>query len=174
MARRTNELSIKELSVNNSPKVVKEIDFKTAFSLFVDDCQIRNLRPQTIQYYRNELSVFFKFLREQGINPSLDTITKEHIKRNVILFMKEMGLQTVTINTRLRAIRAFFNFLQRERHIKNNPLTDIQLLKDRRKVVETFTHEKLQTLFNQPNLRSFVGVRDYTLLCFYCLKRACV
>lgn len=38
MARRTNELSIEELSVINLPKAEKEIDFKTAFSLFVDDC----------------------------------------------------------------------------------------------------------------------------------------
>ncbi|MCM2990458.1 hypothetical protein M3580_14750 [Bacillus safensis] len=74
--------------------------------------------------------------------------------------MKEKELQTVTINTRLRAIRAFFNFLHRERHIKENPLNHIKLLKDHRKVVETFTHEQLQMLFNQTNLRSFVGVRD--------------
>jgi integrase/recombinase XerD len=64
--------------------------------------------------------------------------------------MKEKGLQTVTIITRLRAIRAFFNFLHRERHIKSNPLSEIQLLKDCRKVVETFTNEQLHTLFNQP------------------------
>ena len=44
MIRRTNELS----SIN-SPKIVKEIDFKTALSIFVDDCEIRNLRRQTIQ-----------------------------------------------------------------------------------------------------------------------------
>ncbi|MEH7653479.1 hypothetical protein [Bacillus safensis] len=43
--------------------------------------------------------------------------------------MKEKGLQTVTINTRLRAIRAFFNFLHRERHIKENPLSDIKTTK---------------------------------------------
>jgi integrase/recombinase XerD len=54
MAKCTNESSI-----INSPKAVKEIDFKTAFSLFLDDSQIRNQRPETIQYYRNELSVFF-------------------------------------------------------------------------------------------------------------------
>jgi integrase/recombinase XerD len=164
MARRTNELTIDELSVINTTKVVKEIDFKTALSLFVDDCQIRNLRPQTIQYYRNELSVFFKLLIEQDITPSFDTITKDHIKRNVILYMKEKGLQTVTINTRLRAIRAFFNFLQRERYIKQNPMNEIKLLKDRKKVVETFTNKQLETLFKQPNLRSFVGVRDYTFM----------
>jgi integrase/recombinase XerD len=50
-----------------------------------------------------------------------------------------------------------------EPHIKENPLSDIKLLKDRRKVVET--NEQLQMLFNQPNLRSFVGVRGITLLC---------
>ncbi|MGM7724367.1 tyrosine-type recombinase/integrase [Metabacillus sp. Hm71] len=164
MARRTNELTIEELSVVNTTKVVKEIDFKTALSLFVDDCEIRNLRPQTIQYYKNELSVFYKILKEQDIILSMDTIAKDHIKRNVILYMKEKGLQTVSINTRLRAIRAFFNFLHREKYIKDNPLNDIKLLKDRRKVVETFTKEQLQKLFNQPNLRSFVGVRDYTFM----------
>jgi integrase/recombinase XerD len=163
MARRTNELSIEELSIINSPKIVKEIDFQMALSLFVDDCLIRNLRPQTIQYYRNELSVFYKILRENEFNPAPTNITKDQIKC-IILHMKEKGLQTVTINTRLRAIRAFFNFLHRERHIKENPLSDIKLLKDRRKVVETFTNEQLQTLFNQPNLRSFVGVRDYTFM----------
>jgi len=42
--------------------------------------------------------------------------------------MKEKGLQTVSINTRLRAIRAFFNFLHHERHIKENPLNDIKRL----------------------------------------------
>ncbi|MEM5018701.1 hypothetical protein WKH31_20695 [Metabacillus indicus] len=79
MARRTNELSIDELSLINSAKLVKHTDFKTALSLFIDDCQIRNLRPQTIKYYRNELSVFYKMLKEQNIPPSLDTITNENI-----------------------------------------------------------------------------------------------
>ncbi|WP_227939716.1 tyrosine-type recombinase/integrase [Alkalihalobacillus deserti] len=140
------------------------MDFKAALSLFVDGSEIRNLRLQTSQYYKNELSVFYKILREQDIDPSSGNITKDHIKINVILYMKKSELQTVTINTRLRAVRAFFNFLHRERYIKNNPLSDIKLLKDRRKVVETFTKEQLHVLFNQPNLRSFVGVRDYTFM----------
>nr|WP_066068026.1 hypothetical protein [Neobacillus soli] len=84
-------------------------------------------------------------LKEQGINSSFEAITKEDIKRNVYLYMKEKGLQTDTINSRLRAIKAFFNFPHRESHPKNNPLSDIKLLKDCRKVVETFTNEILAT-----------------------------
>ncbi|WP_396388242.1 hypothetical protein [Cytobacillus firmus] len=86
MARRTNELSIEELSIINTTKVIKEIDFQTALSLLVDDCLIRNLRPQTIQYYRSELSVFYKMLREKEFNPAPANITKDQIK-SIILHM---------------------------------------------------------------------------------------
>jgi len=163
MARRTNKLSDEQLSMLRPQKVKKEIDFKSALEFFVEDCEIRNLRPQTIQYYRNELSVFYKTLKEIDTELQIDDISKETLK-DVIVCMKEKGLQTVTINTRLRAIRAFFNFLQRERYLRNNPMAEIQLLKDRKKVVETFTNKQLEILFKQPNLRSFVGVRDYTFM----------
>lgn len=163
MARRTNELSIEELAIIQSPNATKHVDFKSALESFVDDCEIRNLRPQTIKYYRNELSVFYKTLKEIGNDSPMDEILNDTLKE-VIVHMKKKGLQTVTINTRLRAIRAFFNFLQRERYIKHNPMGEIKLLKDRKKVVETFTNKQLETLFKQPNLRSFVGVRDYTFM----------
>ena len=163
LARRTNELTIEELTVIQSPKVRKSVNFKSAFESFLDDCEIRNLRPQTIQYYRNELSVFYKTLKEIGNDLPMDELSKDTLK-DVIIYMKKKGLQIVTINTRLRAIRAFFNFLQRERYIQHNPMKEIKLLKDRKKVVETFTNKQLETLFKQPNLRTFVGLRDYTFM----------
>lgn len=163
MARRTNELNIEELSIVTKNKTVKEIDFNTALKLFTDDCKIRNLRNQTIKYYQNELSMFYKILKENEASTNPSGIRENDIKQS-ILWMKEKGLRTVTINTRLRAIKSFFNFLQREKYIKNNPSTDVKLLKDRRKVVETFSDEQLDQLFKQPNLRTFVGVRDYTFM----------
>ncbi|MGE7768430.1 phage integrase SAM-like domain-containing protein [Peribacillus sp. NPDC096540] len=52
------------------------------------------------------------------------------IQRNVILYMKEQGLKIVTINTRLRSIRAYFNFLYKQKLIRKNPVENIKLLKD--------------------------------------------
>lgn len=165
MGRRSNELTPQELSLLENSKTNNDIDFKTALSLFLDDCEIRNLREHTIQYYKNELSQYYKLLREQDIDTSPLNITKEILKQNIILYMKNNKKnQVVTINTRLRAIRAFFNFLYREKYIKENPASDLKLLKDRKKVVETFTVEQLNSLFKQPNLRTFVGVRDYTFM----------
>ncbi|MGV4321355.1 tyrosine-type recombinase/integrase [Bacillus mojavensis] len=163
MARRRNELSVDELSVVQTSKIERSIDYKTALESFIGDCEIRNLRSQTIQYYRNELSSFYKLLKEIDFEGTMDEVTKETIK-DVIIHMKNKGLKTVTINTRLRGIRSFFNYLKRERLISDNPMGDIQLLKDRKKIVETFNDEQIDTLFKQPNLRSFVGVRDYTFM----------
>nr|WP_238458108.1 tyrosine-type recombinase/integrase [Alkalihalobacterium alkalinitrilicum] len=143
----------------------EEIDFEEALKLFLEDCEIRNLRAHTTKYYKNELSAFYKILREQEIDPAPHKIRNEHIKRNVILYLKDIkGLKIVSINTKLRAIRSFFNFLHREKHITNNPVENIKLLKDRKSAMPTFSKEQLSDLFKQPDLRTFTGIRDYTIM----------
>ncbi|ATO38038.1 recombinase XerD [Geobacillus thermodenitrificans] len=168
MARRNNNLSPNEIFEMHTNYIQSDaIDFQIALEKFLEDCEIRNCRPQTIQYYRNEMSVFYKLLREQGIEVNIYRMTPEIIKQNVILYMKnQKNCKTVTINTRLRALRAFFNFLEREKIIskKQNPFHEIKLLKDRKKAVPTFTKEEIHILFKQPNLRTFTGVRDLTIM----------
>jgi integrase/recombinase XerD len=79
--------------------------------------------------------------------------------------MKDVkGAKIVSINTKLRAIRSFFNFLHKEGHIKNNPVKDIKLLKERKHAVATFSKEQLADLFKQPDLKTFTGIRDYATL----------
>jgi integrase/recombinase XerD len=82
--------------------------------------------------------------------------------------MKDVqGLKIVTINTRLRAVRSFFNFLHDNKHIKNNPMDSVKLLKDRRQVVETFSRDELRKLLKQPDLHTFTGVRNLTIMLLF-------
>jgi len=168
MARRKNILEKSELAVLEKETKSYIETFKEAIYLFVKDCEIRNLRPQTIQYYMNEFKAFLNSLSAQGINIAelkLYNMTEEHIKENVILYMKNYkGNRIVSINTRLRALRSFFNFLYKHKHIPKNPMENIKLLKDRKTVIATFTKEQLKNLFRQPNLKTFTGVRDYTIM----------
>lgn len=78
--------------------------------LFIEDCELRNLREHTIKYYRNELKAFRNLLLAKEI-------TGEIIKYDVIKYMKERNLKSVTINTRLRAFKAFFNLLEQQKSI---------------------------------------------------------
>ncbi|MGE6609848.1 tyrosine-type recombinase/integrase [Peribacillus sp. NPDC076916] len=166
MMRRTNDLTPVEIAKIHVNVKSNAIDFKTALERFLDDCEIRNCRSQTIQYYKNELAVFYKILREQDIEVNLKGLVSDHIKQNVIRYMKRKNCKTVTINTRLRAIRAFFNFLVRERLItkKQNPMSEVKLLKDRKYAVPTYTNDEINLLFKQPNQKKFTGIRDLTIM----------
>ncbi|HDR7643856.1 tyrosine-type recombinase/integrase [Bacillus mycoides] len=168
MARRKNTLDESELAVIKKQSKSYVETFDEAINLFVKDCELRNLRPFTIKYYLNELQAFLNLLTEQEIDVSIlkpYNMTEEHVKENVILYMKNYrGIKVVSINTRLRALRAFYNFLYKQKHIPRNPMENIKLLKDRKRIIPTFSKEQLNKLFHQPNLRTFTGVRDYTIM----------
>lgn len=168
MARRKNDLNENELAIITKSKKSHVETFEEAIELFVKDCELRNLRPFTIRYYLNEFQAYLNSLREQQINPTVlkpYNVTEEHIKENVILYMRKYrGLRVVTINTRLRALRAFYNFLYMQKYIPKNPVENIKLLKDRKQIIPTFSKEQLNKLFRQPDLRKFTGVRDYTMM----------
>jgi integrase/recombinase XerD len=168
LTRRKNILNENELEIVQKQKKSYVETFKEVIKIFVKDCELRNLRPFTIQYYLNELQAFLNSLNEQQIDISIlkpYKVTEEHIKENVILYMRNFkGLRVVTINTRLRALRSFFNFLYKQKLIPKNPMGDIKLLKDRKRVIPTFSKEQLNKLFRQPDLRTFTGVRDYTIM----------
>lgn len=125
-----------------------------AFKLFFTDCQLRSLRPHTIKFYREQF---------HAIKVPKVTMTETDIKA-LIMDMQDNGLKASTINTRLRALRSFFNFLYKNKHIKKNPITNIKLLNQRKEIVPTFSKEQLQLLFSLCDKKTFVGIRDYTIM----------
>lgn len=168
MARRKNALDQSELAIIKKESKSYVDSFEEAMNYFIKDCELRNLRPFTIQYYLNEFNAFLSSLSEQEIDLTKlkpVNITEEHIKENVILYMKNYkGNRIVTINTRLRALRSIFNFLYKHKYIRHNPMENIKLLKDRKRVIPTFTTDQLNKLLRQPDLSTFTGVRDYTIM----------
>jgi integrase/recombinase XerD len=163
--RRTNDLSTEDLTKLRGSLRSDYLDFDDALALFIRDGETRNLREHSIKYYRSELTTFRNILVEQAVTTYPGEITKEIIDDNVMRYLRiEKGLKITTINTRLRAIRAFFNFLYKNRYIPHNPVENLNLIRDRKPVIATFTVKQLTDVLNQPDLKTFVGTRDYTLM----------
>lgn len=160
---RRDELSHAELMILGD---VIEVDYSydELLKMFLDDCELRNLREHSIKYYRSELTTFRNQLQKQNVKMNVREWNADTIKQHGIRYMKDKGLKTVTINTRLRAIRAFFNFLEQQQLINKNPMKDIKLLRDRRRIVETFDKKQIKSLLNSCELRTFTGLRDYTIM----------
>ncbi|OLF86410.1 tyrosine-type recombinase/integrase [Bacillus paralicheniformis] len=162
MARRSNKLVTDQAS--DKPEI-ELTDFETAFNSFIRECKLKNLSKHTVKYYRDELLAFRTMLERQGISTKPGDITLKIIKENVIVYMMEtLNRKETSINTRLRAIRAFFNSLEKDRQIYENPVRELSLLKQKKEVVETFSRDQLKDLLRQPDLGTFTGFRDYTIM----------
>ncbi|GIN27937.1 recombinase XerD [Bacillus licheniformis] len=162
MARRSNKLITDQAT--DKPEI-ELTDFETAFNSFIRECKLKNLSKHTVKYYRDELLAFRTMLERQGISTKPGDMTLKIIKENVIVYMMEtLNRKETSINTRLRAIRAFFNFLEKDRQIYENPVRELSLLKQKKEVVETFSRDQLKDLLRQPDLGTFTGFRDYTIM----------
>ncbi|MDK7669539.1 tyrosine-type recombinase/integrase [Cytobacillus oceanisediminis] len=164
MSRRSNQLNHSEMRVVAADIIPDKFDYDELLQLFLQDANLRNLRSHTITYYQNELRAFRKTLDALEINTTPAKITTEHINEFIAYLKDIQGLKIVSINTRLRAVRAFFNFAYKHEYIAKNPCKSVKLLRDRRKVIETFSRDQINKLLNAPDLKTFTGVRDYTIL----------
>ncbi|ARK29039.1 tyrosine-type recombinase/integrase [Halalkalibacter krulwichiae] len=151
--KRRGQLTEEELMI-----IRKKVNDTEAFEKFFKDCYLRNLRPATIEYYQNEFHAAKKFSDKQLVD------WKQSDIENLILESKKI-MKITTINTRLRALRSFYNFLFRNKLISKNPMANIKLLRDRQKTIETFDSKEIEKLISTiRKQKTFVGFRDEVIV----------
>ena len=143
---------------------LKTIPIGDSIELFLKELQIENLRERTIQFHRENLHVFIKFLADQEIEVTLDRLTKELIKENYILYMLQKKYKANTINGRIKTLRKYLSFLFVEGFIKRNIAPELKKVKGPKVEIDAFTKEQMAALLAQPNQETFTGLRDYSMM----------
>ncbi|MCU5397569.1 tyrosine-type recombinase/integrase [Bacillus toyonensis] len=151
--KRRGELTNEELKI-----IKKKTSDEDAYEKFFKDCYLRNLRPATIGYYKNEFHGAKKIINKQLVEWEQKDI------EDLILKSKQL-MKVTTINTRLRALRSFYNFLDKNKLIDKNPMKNIKLLRDRQKTIETLDNQEIEKLIKTiRKQKTFVGFRDEVIL----------
>lgn len=152
MSRR-GELNEKELNI-----IKKKVNDEEAFEKFFRDCYLRNLRPATVEYYKNEFQAFRRRIDKELVECN-------HKDIEDFILMSKQSIKITTINTRLRALRSFYNFLFKNKLIDKNPMQNIKLLRDRQKNIETLDNKEIELLINTiRQQQTFVSFRDEVIL----------
>lgn len=152
MSRR-GELNEKELNI-----IKKKVNDEEAFEKFFRDCYLRNLRPATVEYYKNEFQAFRRRIDKELVECS-------HKDIEDFILMSKQSIKITTINTRLRALRSFYNFLFKNNLIDKNPMKNIKLLRDRQKNIETLDNKEIELLIKTiRQQQTFVAFRDEVIL----------
>ena len=122
----------------------------------------RNFSKHTIKSYFNDLGQFFTFLKKDSI---LIKFVSSRDIRSWIIYNKEIGLESSTINRKISCLRTYFNFLRREKIILKNPINNINLLKLKQRLPVFVPEESMYNLFTKVDFpNDFIGQRDKFIL----------
>jgi integrase/recombinase XerD len=70
----------------------------------------------------------------------------------------------MTVNVRIRTLKAFFNWCFKNGHTKTNLADGIKLQKVDNDRIMAFTLEQVQKLLSIPDQKTYAGFRDYVLM----------
>lgn len=116
----------------------------------------------TITSYKNDLDLFYYFLKEQGIDKpgNIDY----QVIREFLNYLYNKKYSNRAIARHISSLRSFFKYLKKENIITNNPMILISNPKIEKKLPKIVYSKELETILNTPDLNTLIGIRDALIL----------
>ena len=118
------------------------------------------LSRNTILAYRADVIDFNFWLKEKDV--AISEVCESLINDYFIFVRKSLKIST--LNRKISAIKKFYLWMDREKHISTNPSSRIKGLKLSQKLAFVLTENQLANLFSIPNTETSNGLRDRTIL----------
>ena len=132
-------------------------------NMFMDYLEnIKHLSSNTLQSYRRDLGQYITYIK----NNKLDCY--ENISPSTILgymlHLQNEGKATATVSRSLASIRAFYQYLFKQKICTTDPTGELRSLKAERKLPQIMTSQEVNLLLDQPSSSDFKGIRDKAML----------
>lgn len=140
------------------------LSWSLSVEAFLNEKRAENLTDQSLVYYEQALGYLQTFALTLKVDAP-EYFYKEHLNQ-WIRYLKEVRKNKATsINSKLRAVRPFFNYLIESGFITNQ--MKIKLLREDEVIIKTFNEEQIKTLIERPDSSdcSFATFRDWAILC---------
>jgi integrase/recombinase XerC len=126
---------------------------------------VKSASEHTVRNYRIDLCSFKDFLDKSfggaAIPPGL--IDKRHI-RNYLAHLSGENMARRSVLRRLSSLRSFFKHLAKQGSISVSPLDEIESPKLDKTIPTSLSIEQVESLFAQPDLTSYLGLRDRCIM----------
>lgn len=137
-------------------EIQEGITVEEFFSDYISSIQ-KYLKPKTLIIIENSLKYFMLVI---GGNTRLNRISDRHID-DLIVYRKNLGHSTGTINTDIRKIKTAFNFAVQRDYIQKNPFRYRQQIKEHR------PSNAILTINQIGEIRKLLSAEYLTLFEFY-------
>jgi len=131
---------------------------------FVLELEIQNYSPNTIRTYKSKNLNFINYLENKFQITNLEDVKTVNIK-TYIVGLKQSKRKATYINSVIKTLQAFFKYAKGENLIKDNPISDVKLLKQNKPIINVFTEEEVNRMLNTYKGNRFLPIRDKAILC---------
>jgi len=175
MTNGISQKTVQELSqflgsfVQNKPgggsEQIINLDYDTAKDHFYKNMRERGLAQETFRFYDERLRAFEKFLINIKKKNALHSVTTDEIK--YYLHTKYSKHNPYTQNCNIRAIRAFFNYLERDGYIFNNPVTSLKIIRIPKQKIDYLSAEQIRKILTSFDLRKKCEIRNLLIVMLF-------
>ncbi|MCF0072572.1 tyrosine-type recombinase/integrase [Dyadobacter sp. CY261] len=118
----------------------------------------------TIKSYQTDLDQFQKYLLFQYECAEPET-AKAPMLRSWVVSLMEEGLNPSSINRKIAALRTFYGYLRKKKHIDSDPTKILTALKTRKKLPAFVEEKSMEMLFEEGVFSDdFEGLRDRVIM----------
>lgn len=128
---------------------------------FQFDMQCKRRTKRTIKVALNTAKAFFHYTGAVD----LEEVTQLHIKK-YIAYLQGLGRTATYINSIVKYLKVFYRYCEQEEYItaKQNPASRINLLKEPRVLIETFTDDEAVRMLKQWDFKTFYNARNKAIV----------
>ena len=134
----------------------------------------RNLSPYTARNYQTDLTPFFEFLEDEGVD-NLGSVERQLLRRYVVWLTTKrpialskgvikQGHDMRSVARKISVLRTFYRYLVREEVLETNPVARISLPKLERKYPTFLSRQEASKLVEAPESVAPLALRDRALL----------
>lgn len=122
----------------------------------------KNASPYTVTYYQRDIELFLQFIKNEGITNLPDV--NHQVIRLFLTALYDKQLSRKSVSRVISCLRSFYKYLEREKHVENNPFLQVTSPKTNKSIPNFLYQEELKILFETSDLSTPLGQRDQAML----------
>jgi site-specific recombinase XerD len=117
---------------------------------------------RTLEFYRHTLGKFRRWMEANNVSDVAQV--EPAAVRRFALELADSGLADSTVHAYMRAVRAFFRFLEREELVERTPMRNVRMPKVEKKILPAFTDAEVEKLLAASEGQDFRNLRNRLLV----------
>ncbi|WP_342480389.1 tyrosine-type recombinase/integrase [Paenibacillus sp. FSL L8-0340] len=179
LSKMVNSSAVEKYKLTRSTRAAdKQLD--DLFRIFINAKLSEGRAPRTLESYEEYYRYFCRYLDKCGIEKVFSSVTPELLRSYMgwMLYGQlkwnehphksqdnmTLGLSPVTVNTKMKLIKAMFRFLHEEGIIPRNPAARIGKVREPENMIRILTVEELQQLLDAIVTDSYPDFRDFVAI----------